>query len=328
MSDVPLAPRCPRCGREAGAIFGCSERASARCSFAWQGESRDFLAWAGIATAALLVAVVARALPWLSLILVAAAIGLLAWGFSREVQLYDARRGIRLRRTTVAHFELSYQWTLTEQQLPIHLQPGRPLTYPLSIVALAACAQNTRRDVHIQAAEVLRAAFLDLLARQRLAVFRVESYVFHKWRRSPAVAARYVLAATSTDPLPGAGALESDLLRLVSLWPRTSRAQELGARGPAIADVVLDLAGRNRSGYLHWLIERVASDAAVQGLGQFKSSLWWRNLEWDVTRAEQMAAEGERLSALSARLAAALPDFSRELDRQILSAITVHAPSD
>jgi hypothetical protein len=329
MTDIPATLRCPRCGREAGAIFGCSDRASARCSFDWQGESRDFLALAGIAVAVLLMAVLARRLPWLSLGLVLLGGGLVLWGLAREVQLFDAQHGIRLHRTTVGRFELSYEWTLTERQLPIRLDPGQPLVDPLSVVALAASVVISRQDTHVLAAHLLRAALIDLIARQSIAVYRVESYVLRRWHRSPGRVARYVIAAARpADQLAGAGVLENDILGILNLWPLTTRARERGTRGPSIHDLVIDLAGRDKSSYANWLIERVANEAAARGLGQLRSSLWWRNFEWDVTRADQLAAAGELMRRLSTQLADLDPHFSAELDRQVLSALHNRAPSD
>jgi hypothetical protein len=331
MTDTTPIFGCNRCGREAEAIFACPERSAGNCAFVEQrGSSKPRTAQAVpfiiIGFVVLYVLLLFTNWDLLVLGLVSAVIGLALWRLSRDVQLYDSRSGLKLQRTTWAGFGLTYTWITTGRLLPIQLKPSRPLTYPLSIAALAAHSGSLGSIQTKQAANILRAALIGLLAEQCLHVYRVQSYVFRKWQRSPALVAHHVVAAACAQG-HGIGALEDAILAALTARPATAPAKASRTDDRSIYDLVMAIDSVGGASYSGWLVGRVAGDALSRGIGELQGQWFWKRIKVPPAQAEAVANQHKTTQALSERLEQLYPAFSRELDKHVLKAIVAREPS-
>ena len=314
---------CEQCGRDAGAISGCPERPLGTCPFVQQWRRRRFvtLGVGGLIAVVFAVLTGAVLLTSCGLPTVFIAIPFGFWAISLEVQLHNAKTGTRLQRTTLAGIELSCRWTSRGSLFAIHLEPGQPLAYPLSITALAALSTRLGAVSKSQAVAIVRAALIDLLLKECIEVYPFQSCLFRRWQRSPSVVTGYmIVAAQNTDQAQGAGVLESAIIRAVAAWPSKSRAKEW-TDGPPIYDLVRAVYESDKSSPTSWLVERVAQDAAARSLCQLQGMLFWKKIEWDAAHASHLQREQQITQALSERLRQAYPEFSRALDEQISKAI-------
>lgn len=345
MNAIPPNFSCERCGREAGDIFSCPERARGNCTFVEQWKRRKIttLEVGGIIGSLLgvvflsmwVLQVFKRVLPFFNLPLVLIVIPIGLWAvylalslLALEVQLYNPHSGVRLQRTTLMGIELSRQWTATGSLLPIHLTPSQPLAYPFSITALPPALPPSNS---IHAAAVFRAALINLLVKKHIEIYPFQSYGFRKWWPSPFIVNDYIIVATQNRArAQDMGVLEDGILQALKDWPLNARAKEW-ASGPPIYDLVRAVFESDKSSVTTWLFERVMRDATVRASGQLKGTWsfgFTKNVELDVAHAAAFQKEQQIVQALSEHLTQTYPEFSHALDAQILKAINAREPSD
>lgn len=333
MSVTSADQSCGQCGREVSAIAGCPERPEANCPFVVRRNNPILIFFL---ISVLLALATLPALDkgddywvlWLPVACSPIAFGLCA--ISRVIQLYDTQSHTQLRCVTLAGIELSRRWTTSGRLLPIHFELSQPLTYPLSITALAA-VPNSLKANRTEAVSLFRAALVELLANECIEVYLHQSHAFSRWGHTHSAVDHYiVVAAQKTQRAETTGVLERGIMRALHDWSVKPESPEWPEwpEGPPIYDLVRAVYEGDRSDPEQRLAKLVADDAVARHLGRIEGSLFWKTIEieWDTGHIAGLQQGQRVLQSVSQQIDQMYPEFSRKLDLEISRAISSVIP--
>lgn len=330
MSVTSANQNCVQCEREVNAIAGCPERPKANCPFVVRRNSRILIFFLigvllSLATLPAFHKGDEHWVLWLPVACSPIAFGLCA--LSRDIQLYNTRSHTQFRCVTLAGIELSRRWITSGRLVPIHVDLGQPLTYPLSITALAA-VPNSLKATTTEAVSLFRAAFIELLANECIEVYLHQSHAFSRWGPPSAVDHYIVVAAQKTQRAETTGVLERKIMRALQDWSVKPEFPEW-PEGPPIYALVRAVYERDRSVPEQWLAKLVADDAVARRLGRIEGSSFWNTIEieWDTGHIAGLQQGQRVLQSVSQRIDRMYPEFSWKLDLEISRAISSIVPA-
>lgn len=324
--------QCDECDRIAGSIFSCQKRPSGQCPYIEEWVASQYFLPLMIAAVGAFVTVISAEKwswrQWVVLLSLATVFGL--WAAIREVQLYNSRLHSRLRRTTVGGVNWSVHGTSSGKLLPIQFALGQALAHPLSIVVFSSSYEMKVRVHDIPpnvVTALVRAALIDLLARQLIEVYSYQQYTFKNNQSSPTIEDDFYFVATrNADQLQVIGVLESLIWKTVDSWSEPSRLKQL-TEGPTVSDLVrAAVYDYDQRDYLMWLSNLLVRDAEARGLSRSN----WRKteMEWGAAHVTTLQGEQKIAQSLADQLAKMYPYFSQRLDEQFSDAIKTRLARD